>query len=555
MSDILATVARLYLYPVVGPILVVITLLTAGVTHGQVQERYRNPPEPGALQGTVRDSRGVPIVGATVYLQDDRGTQSSSVRTDSMGGYRFPALHEGKYALRAEMPGYSAKETGSIVIGANQGKRIDLTLDPAKTSDPKAAPVSSPPAFYDDPQFTVAGVTDAANPGGHGSNVAMRTTETLSKETVSLGGAKPSENNATVTESAPATEASLREAAGKQHGNFDANHRLGKLLVDDAKAREAVPYLEQASRLNPTDYENAHELAVAYAASGNNQLARAGAQNLLSQPKLHGEAQAALHHLLGEVEEKLGNPLESVQEYQRAAELEPNETNLFDWGGELLMHRAFEPATEVFTKGNRLFPHSVRMLSGLGVAWYARGSYDQAFQSLCQASDLNPVDPQPYLFLGKMQSVETAHSEALVDRLGRFARLEPDNALANYYYAVSLWKGQGRANNLAQVQSLLNTAVHLDPRLAEGHLQLGIIDSEQGDFSAGISAYQKAIAVNPELEEAHYRLAEAYRRSGEEQKAQEELEVYRRISKKQESDVEKDRQEIREFVYTLRGPK
>ena len=119
------------------------------------------------------------------------------------------------------------------------------------------------------------------------------------------------------------------------------------------------------------------------------------------------QQQAEVHQLLGDVEEKQGNPLEAVRDYQRAAELNPSEPNLFDWGAELLLHRAFEPAIEVFRKGTRLYPSSVRMGVGLGVAWYARGSYEQAAQRLCEASDLNPEDPKPYLFMGKMQSVET----------------------------------------------------------------------------------------------------------------------------------------------------
>src|SRR5208282_2058529 len=109
-------------------------------------------------------------------------------------------------------------------------------------------------------------------------------------------------------------------------------------------------------------------------------------------------------------------------------------------GAELLTHRAVEPALEVFTNGNRLFPRSVRMLSALGASWYARGSYEQAAQRLCEASDLDPNDPNPYLLMGTMQAVETTRSAAMVKRLERFVRLQPENALANYYYAVSLWK-------------------------------------------------------------------------------------------------------------------
>jgi hypothetical protein len=47
------------------------------------------------------------------------------------------------------------------------------------------------------------------------------------------------------------------------------------------------------------------------------------------------------------------------------------------------------------------------MLAGLGAAWYARGSYDLAAKCLCEASDLNPDDSNPYLFLGKMQGLRT----------------------------------------------------------------------------------------------------------------------------------------------------
>src|SRR5207244_9734095 len=129
---------------------------------------------------------------------------------------------------------------------------------------------------------------------------------------------------------------------------------------------------------------------------------------------------------------------------------------LFDWGAELLLHRAAEPAIEVFAKGNRLFPRSVRMLIGLGAAWYARGSYDQAARSLCEASDLNPNDPTPYQFLGRMQGVETTQSGEMVEKLARFVQLQPENALANYYYALSLWKRRkdpADGERAAQVES------------------------------------------------------------------------------------------------------
>jgi tetratricopeptide (TPR) repeat protein len=504
----------------------------------------------------VRDLRGRPVAAATVYLQEKTGTHPLTARTDSEGTYRFSSLASGVYTLRAKMAGYGEATFGPCVIGPKEVKRIDLTLGSATVSAPQSgSPGTSgaeQPQFFDEPEFTVAGVTEATNPGGHGSDTILRTTEALAKETASLTGtAVNSRPGSDSFSPSAAAEESLRKTTENDPGNFDANLRLGKLLADDGKAREALPYLERASQLNPGDYETAYELALAYARAGQYERAR----TLLARQNKSAEEHAELHRLLGDVEEKLGKPLEAVREYQRAAELDPSEPNLFDWGADLLMHRAYEPAIEVFSKGNRLFPRSARMLAGLGVAAYARGAYDLAAQRLCEASDLNPDDPSPYLFLGKMQSVRTTQSECLVERLGRFVRLQPENALANYYYALSLWnrhESMGSAENMAPVESLLQKAVHLDPNFGAAYLQVGILYSERGDSAKALAAYQKATEANPGLEEAHYRLAQAYGRAGEKSKAQAELELYKQLSKKSAEEVEAERREIQQFVYTLR---
>ncbi len=247
----------------------------------------------------------------------------------------------------------------------------------------------------------------------------------------------------------------------------------------------------------------------------------ATAEKSLRESLEHDPGNAGLHHSLADTEEKLGNALEAVREYQRAAELDPSEPNLFDWGAELLVHHAPEPAMEVFAKGNRMFPHSSRMLIALGVAWQARGANDRALRCLFDASDLNPSDPTPYLFLGKMQNAEIVHSTGFMEKMERFSKLQPENPLANYYYAVALWK---RANDsadaptAAQIESLLNKAIHLNPKLDVAYLQLGILYGAGGNFPKAIAAYQKARDVSPELEEPHYRLADAYRRVGEKTK-------------------------------------
>jgi len=498
---------------------------------------------PATLQGSVLDAQHRPIAGATVYLRVQQGTKSAATTTDSKGSYRFTSVKPGQYSLRAEMAGLDDAVFSSLFLKSGETKRIDLAFGPSKSS--KTQPQAQP-EFFDEPQFMVAGVSDTTNFGGHGSDTVVRTTETLAKETISLSAASPPASSTTTA----SEEKSLLDAVQRNPESFEANHNAGRYLVSANKVREGLPYLEKASQLKPGDYQNSYQLALACANIGDYPRARANVQSLLARDNT-----AELRHLLADIEEKQGHPMEAVREYQRAAELSVSEPNLFDWGAELLLHSAVEPAIEVFTKGNRLFPRSSRMLLGLGVAQYGRGSYEEAVKALSQASDLNPDDPTAYLFLGRLQAVNTIASHESAEKLSRFVRLQPTNALAAYYYAVSLWrqrKGADDAATSSQVELLLQKAVQLDSKLAPAYLQLGILHAEQKNVAKAVSDYEKAIEADPRLEQAHYRLAQAYRQAGESVKAQKELQTYEALSKETAEQLVRERREIQQFVYTLR---
>jgi tetratricopeptide (TPR) repeat protein len=270
-------------------------------------------------------------------------------------------------------------------------------------------------------------------------------------------------------------------------------------------------------------------------------------------PSGAAEGIADTHARLGDIAEREGRPLEAVQEYQRAAELQPSEPHLFVWGAELLLHRAFEPAIEVFTRGHRLYPDSVRMLLGLSVATYDQGATEQGVQFLLQACDLNPSDPAPYLFLGKLQQAEKIEPPGWTERFKRFASLHPESAMAHYYYAVALSKQSAGTEGFALVESELKRSIELDPQLGNAYLQLGIVYSSKKDAPAAIRAFQKAIELLPLPDEAHYRLAQVYRQSGEIEKARQEKALYDQTSQQKTKEAEQQRHEIQQFVYTLRG--
>jgi tetratricopeptide (TPR) repeat protein len=499
-------------------------------------QQETNSPQQAVVRGYVRESTGKPVAGAKILLEPSKKTQAGmdaaqTTHSDSQGAYRFAIFHDGSYILRAERVGYAGASFGPVDLTQKENKAVDLMLGPAVDAQGRNLPqhpasngkqgTQGQPAFFDEPQFTVAGVTQASNSGGHGSDTVLRTTEALAKATVSLSD--ESSNKSQETKSAM-LEAELKGAVERDPKNFDAVRKLCEFLVGEGKSAEALDCLQRATRLNPED--------------------------------------SGVHRLLGTAEENSGNPLEAVREYQRAEELGPSEENIFDWGTELLKHRALEPANEVFAKGNGLFPKSVRMLVALGVSWYARGFYERATECLANASDLAPNDASPYLFMGKMVGAEINPSEEAVAKLARFVQLQPDRALANYYYALALLKQSSSSGNddherSELVESLLQKAVQLDPKLGDGYLQLGTLYSRRADYSRAIAAYQKAATANADLEqtiaEAHYRLSQVYVRTGDKSKAQEELELHDQIAKKVKEDTERDRRTIQEFVVLLQN--
>ena len=282
-------------------------------------------------------------------------------------------------------------------------------------------------------------------------------------------------------------------------------------------------------------------------------LAHATAREKLLRNQVSREpGSAQLHHELADIEERLGHPVDAVHEYQRAAELQPSENYLFDWGAELLKHRAGQPAIEVFTRGSSLFPESLRFQLGLGAAYYLDGHYEEAAQHFFAATDLRPNDPTPYLFLGQIRAKDISDSPGYLERLERFAKVAPNNALASYYYAACLWH---RRSNPDSVRMLAQRAAGLDPKLVSAYLLLGAVAAEEKNLPNAITMFQKAIEVNPDLEEAHYRLAQAYELMGETQKAQQERAIYKDLSSKSAAQAEQERKNLQQFVFALKDEK
>ena len=431
------------------------------------------------VEGKVKSAIGSPIQGASVRLERSGGGIELQTTSDADGKFLFVAASEGPYILRVQKPGFQDKTQSVDVPPKNSGSLVvELTPTKSETANGKS---SEPMQFSDSTDFTVAGITDWTAAGGHGSDVNLRTSEALAKDTRALAGATANEDARADSQSLPRRRDQLRQM----------------LETDD---------------------------------------------------------RADLHRQLGDIDEQMNDSLDAVQEYERAAQLDPSEQNYFAWATELLLHRAIQPAAEVFKKGAAAHPHSERLLAGLGAALYASGLYAQAAERVCAASDLNPADVTPYLFLGKMVQASSQPLPCSEETLARFLREHPENAFASYYLAVALWKriGMSGSHDAARVEDLLNKSLKINPTFAEAYLQLGIVYAALGNISNAVTAYENAKDADSNLAEAHFRLAQAYKKLNEPEKAHQEFAAYEKIQNTKAAAIEQQRREIQQFVVVYK---
>jgi hypothetical protein len=80
----------------------------------------------GIMAGTVVDSRGKPVAGATVTMQTSEGSRPYARHSDVNGRFQFTRFETGQYDLRAYAHGSFSNWAKRISI--HSGKTTEVTL-------------------------------------------------------------------------------------------------------------------------------------------------------------------------------------------------------------------------------------------------------------------------------------------------------------------------------------------------------------------------------------------------------------------------------------------
>jgi outer membrane receptor protein involved in Fe transport len=155
----------------------------------------------GSLQGTVKDSQGAVLPGATVDARNPATGANTTVTTNASGVYRFPALPPGNYELAASLQGFTAGKPLAVIVELGKNLTVDLALSVAGLAEAVTVTAESSPLIDTKGNATLASMTKetiARMPKGRDFTSILRQAPGAQEESKSGGtqidGASGSEN-------------------------------------------------------------------------------------------------------------------------------------------------------------------------------------------------------------------------------------------------------------------------------------------------------------------------------------------------------------------------
>jgi hypothetical protein len=130
--------------------LLMVLLLCSGAAFGQFSS---------SIEGSVTDSSGAIVPGATVILTNTDTGVSTTTQTNGDGYYRFPSLGVGKYKVTVTFGGFATVTQENINLTAMHVQDASIKLQPSTVAT--SVEVTSAPSAVDTDEAKISSVIDA----------------------------------------------------------------------------------------------------------------------------------------------------------------------------------------------------------------------------------------------------------------------------------------------------------------------------------------------------------------------------------------------------------
>ena len=176
------------------------------------------------------------------------------------------------------------------------------------------------------------------------------------------------------------------------------------------------------------------------------------------------------------------------------------------------------------------FPRDANARMHMAIGYYAAGLFARAEENLRKVLEEAPQTPNVHLYLGMTLMEQKSNDEARQHFLKEL-KAEP----RSYQSMAELAQLDYLNGDDENCRRWLDKAQKLNSGWYETNMVFGLLYNRQGQFDRAIRCLEAVIQEKPNYYKAHFQLSLAYRRGGNEAKAEEHFKIYERLLEEEKS--------------------
>jgi tetratricopeptide (TPR) repeat protein len=244
-----------------------------------------------------------------------------------------------------------------------------------------------------------------------------------------------------------------------------------------------------------------------------------------------GNATGSALNLLGWCYQKQNHAEQAFQAFERAIALEPaDESNYLDFEKVLVADNRLAAALEIAKRTTDALPKSSRAFAMRGSIEMQASQFSNAVASYRRATELDPAAADSALGLADAEFAADMSKEASVSYEAAIRQFPRDTRFRIHYASALLKAAEtGEPQAEKRAETLLESAVKLDPSSVEARCQLGELALKNGQTREALEQYKVAAKLDPQNPKTHFGLSKVYRRLGKTEDASRETELFEQL--------------------------
>jgi tetratricopeptide (TPR) repeat protein len=253
------------------------------------------------------------------------------------------------------------------------------------------------------------------------------------------------------------------------------------------------------------------------------------------------EQQAEYHDLLGTIYYKVDDPAKSVNELQEAIRLDPSNPDHYFKLGMMFLKHRTADGAIL------IFDAALKARPDVAKLWMGLGLSYYVQNNTAPAKDklyhAISLDPNygPSYIVLCDMLSQTRADDELLGLINKAMAVEPDNYLLSYYYGKAL-AHRGDPKAIDELQK----SIALNQKFPNSYFELGKFFFDSGDTPRAINTLIECLKVDPDMAEAHYILSRAYHRLGDQDLATAQIAIFEQFRKTNGED-----ERIRRLIFNV----